>query len=369
MNPIPILPVEQRRQIVHLPATRAVHDRLLGEMPFLAEVEMQPPPIDMAPPDRSCRVVAWNAQRCRRIDAAVRFLQDQNADLILMSEMDWGMARSDQLHTTRVLAERLRCGYAFAIEFLELGLGDAEERRLYAGQDNLVGYHGAAVLFRWHPLEVRVVRLERSAGWFDGTRGERRVGGRIALLARVPVSGVPVVFASLHLESHTDAEDRAAQMRILFDAVDSYGSSEPALVGGDLNTFSVSHADLEDEVMLQRALSQDPNRLSNPVTYEPLFALARRYGYVWDPANQAEAPTQRLSSVASPGSRSMKIDWFLVRGLEVYRPEVLEAVDPLDGSDLSDHEAIAVTIEARGSASLSSYKTAYGKHGNKDDKS
>ncbi len=47
--------------------------------------------------------------------------------------------------------------------------------------------------------------------------------------------------------------------------------------------------------------------------------------------------------------RRMKIDWFLSRGLEASRPAVIEADDPQEGSGLSDHEAIAVTVEARGS--------------------
>jgi endonuclease/exonuclease/phosphatase family metal-dependent hydrolase len=347
MNQLPVLSLEQRKRIADLPSTRSVHERLLTEMPFLSEVEVQPPPIDASAPGGGCRVVAWNSERCRRIDAAERFLMARKADLILLSEMDWGMARSCQLHTTRMLAERLQYGYAFAIEFLELGLGDAEERRIFAGQDNLIGYHGAAILFRWQPLDVRAVRLERSGGWFDGSRGERRVGGRIALIARFQLSDVPVTFASVHLESDTDAKDRAAQMRVLFNNIESHHPCGSALIGGDLNTFSVSHAELNDEVLLQKELAQDPERLANPVAYEPLFILANSYGYEWESANLAEAPTQRLSRHASSGRRRLKIDWFLTRRLEVLRPELIEAVDSQDGSELSDHDAIAVTVDAR----------------------
>jgi endonuclease/exonuclease/phosphatase family metal-dependent hydrolase len=355
MSPLPILPAERRRRILRLPPIRPVHDRLLAEMPFLDEVEVAPPPIEAAPPAGACRVVAWNAERCRRLEPAARFLEERRADLLLLTEMDWGMARSGQLHTARALADRLECGYAFAVEYLELGLGDAEERRRYEGQDNAVGYHGTAILFRRRPLEVKLVRLERSGGWFDGRRGERRVGGRIALLARFPLAGVPVTFAAVHLESDTDAADRHAQMQILFEAIESFGAGgaregkPPALIGGDLNTFSVSHAELNDEAALERALAEDPDRLFDPVAHESLFALARRYGYEWESANRAGVPTQRLSPTASSGRRRIKIDWFLSRGLEVSRPEVIEADDPQDGSELSDHEAIAVTIEARGS--------------------
>jgi endonuclease/exonuclease/phosphatase family metal-dependent hydrolase len=267
---------------------------------------------------------------------------------MLMTEMDWGMARSGQRHTSRELAGRLHCGYAFAIEFLELGLGDEQERRLFEGQDNRVGYHGTAILFRRQSLTARVIRLERSAGWFREGRGERRVGGRIALLIRLILSGVPVTFASVHLESNTDAADRAAQMRVVLDAIESYGPGEPVLIGGDLNSFSVSREELEDEGRMQSALAHDPDRLSNPTAYEPLFAAALSYGYSWESANQINAATRRPTSTASAVRRRLKIDWFLARGLEASCAEVIPAVDPKDGSDLSDHEAIAVTVAVRG---------------------
>lgn len=349
MSRLPVLPVERRRQIARLPASRRTHDRLLGELGFLSKAEVQPPPGEPDPSKDSFRVIAWNAERCRHADGAARFLQERKADLMLMTEMDWGMARSGQLHTSRELAGRLRCGYAFAIEFVELGLGDAGERRLFEGQDNVVGYHGAAILFRRQPLATRVIRLERSALWFHGERGERRVGGRIALLIRAMLSGVPVTFASVHLESNTDAASRAAQMQVVLAAIESYGAGEPALIGGDLNTFSVSREELEDEAKLRSALAQDPNRLRNPIKYEPLFAAASGYGYSWESANQLNVSTKRPTPTASAAHRQLKIDWFLTRGLGAFSAEVIPAVDPRDGSDLSDHEAIAVTVAVNGS--------------------
>jgi endonuclease/exonuclease/phosphatase family metal-dependent hydrolase len=348
MNRLPILPLERRQEIAGLPATRAVHDRLFEELRFLSEVEIELPPADPASPADSFRVIAWNAERCRRVDGAGCFLQALRADLILLTEMDWGMARSGQLHSCRALAERLQCGYTFAIEFIELGLGDEEERKRWEGQDNAVGYHGAAMLFRRRPLATRVVRLERSAGWFALARGERRVGGRIALLTRFELSGVSVTFASVHLESNTDPADRAAQMRVVFDAIESYDPGAPVLIGGDLNTFSMSRAELEDGVCSKQALTNDPDRLLHPIAYEPLFDLARGYGYTWESANRMRVPTKRPLPRSFPDRPLTKIDWFLVRGLEVSSPEVIAAVDPRDGSDLSDHEAIAVTIKAGG---------------------
>ncbi len=346
MNSIPIVPLERRKAILEMPVTADVHERLLQEMPFLGDCEMHLLHQGDAPSARSTRVVAWNAERCPNPDAAGRFLSQHDADLLLLTEMDWGMARSGQRHTVRELAARLGYGFVFAVEYLELGLGDASEREWFRGQENDVGYHGAAILFRWNPLETKVVRLEQSGGWFDGTRGERRIGGRIALLARFPVSSGITTFATVHLESDSNPDDRCSQMERLFEAIESLGAGRPALIGGDLNTFSVSCSDLHSEEIMQRALLEDPTRLLDPTAHEPLFALAKSYGYEWKSCNRLGVPTQRLSPRSSSGLRRMKVDWFLSRGVTTSNPEMVRADDPQDGSELSDHDAVRVTIEA-----------------------
>jgi endonuclease/exonuclease/phosphatase family metal-dependent hydrolase len=345
MSGIPIVPLERRKAMREMPATADTHQRLLREMPFLDDCETRLLSRGGEGGARSVKVVGWNAERCPRTDAASRFLGRQNADLLLLTEMDWGMARSGQRHTVGELAARLGYGYAFAVEYLELGLGDAYEREWHRGQENDVGYHGAAILFRQNPIETKVVRLELAGGWFDGQRGERRIGGRIALLARFRTSSGSATFATVHLESDSDPADRSAQMRRLFEAIDSFGAGKPALIAGDLNTFSVSCAELHSEESMRRALLEDPARLLDPTAHEPLFALARSFGYEWESCNQIGVPTQRLSPRSSSGLRRMKLDWFLSRGLAASGPEMVRADDPQDGSELSDHDAICVTVE------------------------
>ena len=80
-------------------------------------------------PGDSARVVFWNAERGRHLDAMAALLAGQGAAVNLLCEMDLGMARSFQRHTARDLADRLGQGYAFAVEFLELELGDTASRR------------------------------------------------------------------------------------------------------------------------------------------------------------------------------------------------------------------------------------------------
>jgi hypothetical protein len=143
------------------------------------------------------------------------------APVLLLSELDQGMARSGQRHATRELASRLGCGYAFGVEFLELGLGDVREREAHAGVENAVGYHGGAILSSSAFVETALVRVERSGRWFDGVLGERRVGGRIAVLCRLSLGGRELAVASVTWRAtpiptsarHSSARSSARSMR------------------------------------------------------------------------------------------------------------------------------------------------------------
>ena len=105
-----------------------------------------------------------------------------------------------------------RC--AFAVEFLELGLGDASERRLHAGAENarrLPRRRDPGARAARRP-GGRAARAQAAAG-STARLGERRVGSRIAVLCRVRSGGRrELALASVHLESHSDPDERAAQL-------------------------------------------------------------------------------------------------------------------------------------------------------------
>ena len=99
------------------------------------------------------------------------------------------MARTGNRHTIADLAAALGAGYVFAVEFVELDLGDARERGWFAGETNDAGLHGAGFVSARPLLDPRLLRLENSGRWFDGAFGERRVGGRIAVMAALEIAG------------------------------------------------------------------------------------------------------------------------------------------------------------------------------------
>jgi len=347
MASIPEVSRARRREILALPPHPQLHEELLLALGFDAALEVEAPP-RADPRLADClRVVAWNAQRCRDPDAAAAMLGATGGGIFLLSELDFGMARSQQRHTARELATRLGCGYAFGVEFLELGLGDAHERAAHAGEENSAGYHGGAILSPGALAGASLARIERGGRWFDGALGERRVGGRVAVLCRLPIGGCLVAFAAVHLESHSDPDERAAQLETVFAAIDEFAPGAPALVGGDVNTHSLGRAELSDRELLARALAADPTRLAEPIRHEPLFALADRRGYDWRGCNALGTSTERRARSGESLRGTLALDWFFARGLELSEPAVIAAVDPATGAALSDHEAIAVTIRCR----------------------
>ena len=342
--PLPRLSVQRRREMLAAPREPKVYAEFLGELEFLDNPEVGSPPRALSGAPDTLRVVCWNAERGRHLGSAERLLLDTKPDVVLLSELDCGMARSSQLHTGRELARRLGCGYVYGVEFLELGLGDEKERAQHAGDENEIGYHGGAILSP-HPLaRPAVLRLETSGRWFDGALGERRVGGRIAVVAVVSLAGVDVAFASVHLESHSDPAERCAEFERLLDFLDDVHSDGPILIGGDVNTSSLSVSHLRDRDLLRAALAEDPERLMNPVPHEPLFALAERRGYDWRRCNLLDTSTHRTQS----GRGRLRLDWLFTRQLDARDPQVIAAVDPETGQVLSDHEALAVSVRLRG---------------------
>ena len=331
---------EERAALLRLPPSRAAHAEALARHRALFDrVELAPPPTPEALAGPA-RIAFWNAERGKDLDGSAALLGAIGADVLLLCELDLGMARSAQAHATRELARRLGTGYAFAVEFLELGLGDAREQAWHAGEINRAGLHGAAILSPYALERPAVIRLETTGDWFDGRHGERRVGGRIALAATLPIEGTPVTLVSVHFESHGDPGQRAAQTAILLDAIEAYAPGRPVLIGGDLNTSTVSR-DWARGTGVKPVLPAA--RVLDPVPFEPMFEVAAARGYDWRGCNALGVPTQRTRPDGTPTPPLGKIDWFLCRGLVASGAATLPAVDAR-GVALSDHEVLAVTI-------------------------
>lgn len=349
-NEIPRVSAEHRQVLAASPTCRAIHPRLAAEIGALSKIELRQPPAPTPALGTSAKVAFWNLERCKHLAASAALLATVAADVNLLTELDLGMARSGQRHTTWELAERLNQGYAFGVEFVELGLGDERERQRHAGENNAAGMHGAAILTRSRLTRPALCRLETDGEWFDGTHGERRVGGRITLAATIPIGGADVGFFSVHFESHGDPQQRGAQMRVLLAAVEAYAGRGPVIIGGDFNSGTATIAEARDLRWRAAAMAEDSRRFVFPISYEPLFDAAADAGFDWHACNRLD-PTQRFRK-DGPRTLPGRLDWFFTRGLVAERAATVPAVAG-DGVLISDHDLIAVTIKLgpRGRAS------------------
>jgi endonuclease/exonuclease/phosphatase family metal-dependent hydrolase len=341
------LGTDDRGALASAPEGEAAHRALFGRFACLGEIERVGEARGRGDPAGPLRVLAWNVERLKYGAATAALVAWARPDLLLLSEIDIGMARSGNRHTVRDLAAATDMAGFDGVEFVEGGLGDSRERAWHAGERNLDGLHGNAILSP-HPLRDPVlIRFDDHGAWF-GAGGDRRVGGRMALAARATLRGGPMVAVSVHLESHTSPEDRARQLGHLLAAVEALAPGAPAIVGGDVNShlfdLGDTHGD-EDKARLVAAHGS----LVFPERIEPMFALAARTGWAFAAANVEGAATQRTRPGGTPRPPFGKLDWFFTRGLVASDPVVIPAVDSR-GRTISDHEAIAVTIDLPGFA-------------------
>lgn len=311
---------------------RAAHDSL----PALRQIEVGAPLPVASGAVGSLRIVAWNVERLRHLQATADVLLRDGADVCLITEIDKGMARTGNGHRTAELSAAIGQPYAYGVEFLELDLGSVQERADHAGQANTLGFHGNAVLSRLALHRPVMFRLEAEGHWFGWNRGEPRVGGRMAIGGQVWLDGVAVTVVGLHLESHSDPAHRAGQMARLLDLISQYDPTAPVVIGGDVNTSTLSWA------ARQAGGTADAARRCDVAPHEPLFTVMAAHGFDWTDCNVPLAPTQRFGAADADRSRG-KIDWLFTRGLVASAPAVIAAVGP-DGAILSDHDAVCVTV-------------------------
>ncbi len=335
---------ELRAEIADDDGSAANHARSIAQIPALKAIEVHA--LDETSPSlvAPAKIVAWNIERGYNVDDIAAQLLSVSPDVVLLCEVDLGMARTGQRHIAREIAQRLGMGYAFAAEYAELDLGSERERQMFMGQQNDIGFHGAAIVSKSPPQRSALIRLETSGDWYGRERGERRIGGRMALIVELEISGEPVVFANVHLENRSTPIQRGKQMTDLLDGIETFAPNCPVLIGGDFNTNTAAR-DRPDwpeyQVILER---ETPGRFSNPHSYEPLFEIAEVRGYDWRSCN-VEGTTTRLHPWHSTNTPLAKLDWFFSKGLEAADPAIHAAVSKSTGGIISDHDMLSVLIE------------------------
>lgn len=312
-------------------ATPENHARFLDRTPALHAIEQRQPARPVSWPGR-LRIAAFNTERLKYRPGTRSLLDQVGAHVALLSEVDVGMARSGNVHTVRSLTGDSGEGYLYGVEFVELDLGGVTEMRLHAGERNACSFHGNAIVTGLALAEPCLVPLEESGFWFPGREGvQRRIGGRMALAARIADAPRPLWVVSTHLESKTDEADRHRQVQALLRALDGFAPHDACIIGGDFNTKA-----------LPRDAGDRDRLLAEPDRYEPLFAELEKAGFAWVDSNAAR-PTQRTGPANKPRPPFGKLDWLVIRGARAEDPKVVPALDEA-GRPISDHEMLAVDI-------------------------
>jgi endonuclease/exonuclease/phosphatase family metal-dependent hydrolase len=338
---LPEVSQAERDAILAGPKDAATHRAHFDRLPGLRRIEVGGAAPRAPAVAGAARIACWNVERLRHLDAIEATLRGAAVDVALLSEVDRGMARSGNGDPIVELSHRLGHTYVYAIEYLELDLGDLDEKRIHAGEINRVGFHGAAITAGVQLERPFLLRVEARGEWFDGSRHEPRVGGTIAVGAVVNVADVPVVAASVHLESHCTPAVRCEDAAQMLKLLDSIAPGAPTILGGDFNTSTASRPERDARDVWRARLAAEPDRLTRPEGYEPLFELLAANGYDWLACNVAERPTTRHTDRDRP---RYKLDWFFTRGLVASEPEIIPAVRP-DGGPSSDHECLVVKIK------------------------
>ncbi|MGF6254103.1 endonuclease/exonuclease/phosphatase family protein [Ensifer sp. LBL] len=313
--------LETRASFAEIVRTIAAHDAAMAARPEMNSVEVGGTPSSAAPLAFPFTVSAWNLERCLFAPESAAHLAETGAPVVLLSEMDNGMARTGQRHPTAEVADTLGMQYAYGIEFIELGLGSDTEREFCEDDFNAKGFHGNALMASVPLGRPFMLRLWGERLWF--TDGEQpRLGERMAIGAVIETEAGPFVAVSTHLESATTAVYRERQVKELIDALDETFPGLPVLIGGDLNTGNHAGGDFEAE---------------------GLFAVSAARGFTRH-GGPLDVMTTRPSLITRWPERAMKLDWFLSRGLKIGETRIIPSLDET-GRPLSDHDLITCVAE------------------------
>lgn len=292
----------------------------------------------------SLKVVVFNIERGMRFDATVDFMQTcpelQAADLILANELDDGCIRSGCQDVSANLAKALGMNYAFGLEFIEL-----------ANPDDPKGFHGNAVFSRYPIKWAEALRLPEENNWYFDR--QRRIGGRLAILALLDVGGREVGAVCVHLENRTDGAGRGRQMEAILRRAEECFPSQPVVIGGDFNTNTFDGRDVPAFLSLfaEQKAGASPRDVAQ---YEPVLPFAEHFGYDYHAANVIPAPTRRKPMHNEDGDvLALQLDWLFTRGFAAVEKGVVStlladcawkrpggALDAYTGAEISDHNAI-----------------------------
>ncbi|MBV9240685.1 MAG: hypothetical protein JO314_01650 [Acidobacteria bacterium] len=325
------------------------------------------------------RALAWNLERGIRYEGIAHALKTddrlKDRDVLLLSELDHGMARSGNRFVAKDLAEELGLNWAFAPVYIPLQKGSGVEAEMPG--ENSSSIHGVAMMSPWPMRNVHAVPIPNGKDKMWGK--EKRLGRLRALIADIEHPSGTFRAISVHLDAHCSRAHRAKQVRIILDHLDSLPGT-PTLIGGDWNTTGFNSQNSTRAIMgyFRRVLMGPRNVATNhfphPDRYfeRQLFSDLERRAYDYKSLNEIGVGTlhYELGDIEKNknlrdwvpawcfpfifwaagrvgGKVSARLDWFAAKGLNIApgtEPQTIQGLVDTEGNPLSDHDAITVDV-------------------------
>jgi len=323
--------------------------------------------------------LAWNLERGIQFEGIADALATHpdlvNKDVLMLPELDYGMARSGNRFVAKELAARLGLHYAFAPVYIALQKGSGVEAEM-AGE-NTLSIHGLAMMSPWKMTNVHAVPLPNGKDKMWGK--EKRLGWLRALIADIEHPAGTFRAVTVHLDVHCSREHRRRQMNIILDHLDTLPLL-PTIIGGDWNTTTFNAQTASHAIrgywrrVMMGVKNVAKNHFPHPDRYfeRGMFSDLGSRGYQYKPFNELGVGTlhYHIESIEKNtnlrdwvpewcfkfifwaagrvgGEVSVRLDWFAAKGFELApgsEPRTIAHLETEDGTPLSDHDAITVDL-------------------------
>lgn len=333
------------------------------------------------------RAVAWNVERGICFEPILKELQThpvlKEADILLLTETDVGMARSKNRNIARELALALNMNYYFLPAYINLCKGSGME--VDFDGENDMALHGNAILSRYPLKDLQRIPLQNAKDKMKGR--EKRIGNQNVVAATIEFPQKSVKAVCIHLDALSTQTQRQNQMISILERLQA-SPDMPVLLGGDWNTSTYNSSGPFYAIcgFWYRIFMGVGNVIKNHYPYpdryfeKGLFQALKKAGFEYEQSNELGAGTNHYATddfkkykilsdwvpqwcfafivwALRPygGKCSLKLDWFASRNLKLVGPNDqlthngVSATKPKvimglrsDGNELSDHDPIVV---------------------------
>ncbi|MBA3633675.1 MAG: endonuclease/exonuclease/phosphatase family protein [Acidobacteria bacterium] len=321
------------------------------------------------------RALAWNIERGSRFDGIVNVLKNheklKDKNLLLLTELDYGMARSGNRFVARDLAKELEMNCAFAPIYIALQKGSGVEANVEG--ENTKSLHGLAMFSKFPMKNVHAVALPNGKDKMQGK--EKRLGFLRALVADIEHPCGVFRAVTVHLDAHSSRKHRHLQMKIVLDHLDALPNL-PTIVGGDWNTTTYNAQTANRAILgyfrrvLMGVKTVVKNHYPHPDRYfeKDLFREIEKRGFDYKNLNEIGTGTLHYDmenaayntnlgdwvprwcfpfifwAAKQVGGRvSARLDWFAGKGIEaIGKPNTIGNLFDAENIPLSDHDAITL---------------------------